>query len=50
MNRNAPTRALNNSMFTSPTNLILFFANGAITMQENIPIEVDIPEISLFAF
>ena len=40
----SPTTMLQNStMLTSPVNLILFFAKGAIITQENRPIEFAMP-------
>ena len=38
-------RIQSNTIFTSPTNVMLLFANGAIIIQVDIPIEVDIPKI-----
>ena len=47
MNKNAVTIIQHNIIFTSPINTIHLFANGAMRMQDSIPIEVDIPEINI---
>ena len=41
---NTIVRIQSNTIFTSPTNFMTLFANGAINIQVDIPIEVDIPK------
>ena len=51
-NSNPTTRLQNSTMLTSPVNLILFFAKGAIITQENRPIEFAMPvkNVKLFMY
>ena len=50
INSNPTTMLQSNTMLTSPVNLILFFAKGAIITQENRPIEFAMPVENLKIF